>query len=724
MPTNSVKGFKVGNEVKKYDYNELDNLPENNPDDLAEEVNDLKSDLTTTKNSIDNGIVTIDKTLYEQGGWSEQGEKYNASRIVRVATPYKVRKGDVIYYDPSALYVRWIIIDSIGNVVEQYPFSANWSNDSVDVELQHDGMLYITVRNGYNEGNSQSIVPSDVSFDFSIKYESFSANDKIAEIIGELGIPMDKFVNLRKGVNVVNNGTEYVTAGTYETFFASVVSGRNYKIKIKKIANTSARLAFSASIPKSGVSCTFIEEKQITSDAEFDYTATADGFISVSAYHDQISIDSVVEMTDGTLADVSDIPLVNVIKKAVFDYDIAENISVKKLNIPIRGSSYSANNSYRTYYFPVIKGITYYVTVENPTGTAQYYRISRCNEEPANGVSAVFLQEVEHSEALFTLSVDADYDGYIGITSWYSNIGSISVFNKGIIERIVSLEQETPNPLNYPKTFEGEAILTKKQRYKTYSYLFDPIRPAEEIPQDIAYYDGTLFTVFNGVKMIVMQDMETGAEIGRPQNNLIGHANDIIFSNEFYSEDDDYPLLYVSPEDGGYLRAFRITPQSLTLVKTYLVDTSVTGYYTGFCLDKVNSLLYSFGYTENSYNTNPSGTNYMIMCCFDLKNTTTDVEQNLIPQMLYKKTLPFIMTHQGNTFYNNRIWMVSSDYDYHNTNVYVISPDGIITNIIGDFDSNIKDKECEGIMFYSDNDKHRMMLLTGDNKLHVVEFMN
>lgn len=45
MPTNSVKGFKVGNEVKKYDYNELDNLPENNPDDLAEEVNDLKSDL-------------------------------------------------------------------------------------------------------------------------------------------------------------------------------------------------------------------------------------------------------------------------------------------------------------------------------------------------------------------------------------------------------------------------------------------------------------------------------------------------------------------------------------------------------------------------------------------------------------------------------------------------------------------------------------------------------
>ena len=45
MPTNSIKGFKVGNEVKKYDYDELDNLPENDPDDLAEQIGDLKSDL-------------------------------------------------------------------------------------------------------------------------------------------------------------------------------------------------------------------------------------------------------------------------------------------------------------------------------------------------------------------------------------------------------------------------------------------------------------------------------------------------------------------------------------------------------------------------------------------------------------------------------------------------------------------------------------------------------
>lgn len=56
MPTNSVKGFKVGNEVKKYDYNELDNLPENDPDDLAEEVNDLKSDL-----NYNDGLIYLGK---------------------------------------------------------------------------------------------------------------------------------------------------------------------------------------------------------------------------------------------------------------------------------------------------------------------------------------------------------------------------------------------------------------------------------------------------------------------------------------------------------------------------------------------------------------------------------------------------------------------------------------------------------------------------------------
>lgn len=52
MPTNSIKGFKVGNEVKKYDYDELDNLPENDPDDLAEQIGDLKSDLDDVSGNV------------------------------------------------------------------------------------------------------------------------------------------------------------------------------------------------------------------------------------------------------------------------------------------------------------------------------------------------------------------------------------------------------------------------------------------------------------------------------------------------------------------------------------------------------------------------------------------------------------------------------------------------------------------------------------------------
>ena len=46
MP-NPIKGFQTKDGVRKYDYNELENLPETNPDDLAEQIDDLKSDLST-----------------------------------------------------------------------------------------------------------------------------------------------------------------------------------------------------------------------------------------------------------------------------------------------------------------------------------------------------------------------------------------------------------------------------------------------------------------------------------------------------------------------------------------------------------------------------------------------------------------------------------------------------------------------------------------------------
>ena len=48
MP-NPIKGFQTKDGVRKYDYNELENLPENNPDDLALEVEEINNDLTVLK---------------------------------------------------------------------------------------------------------------------------------------------------------------------------------------------------------------------------------------------------------------------------------------------------------------------------------------------------------------------------------------------------------------------------------------------------------------------------------------------------------------------------------------------------------------------------------------------------------------------------------------------------------------------------------------------------
>lgn len=528
----------------------------------------------------------------------------------------------------------------------------------------------------------------------------------------DIGYTASVIPQLISKLNVPNDGTQYASGNNYDTYAIPVKSGETYVVSADTAAD-SVRFAFTQTYPANGVSCSYIDNVKIFEQHfEFSYTATENGYLTYSYW--RASISTTVKATVKGYVDAD-----------LYEYDLSETVRCVYLNIVHNGTSYVYTNGYRTYFFPVEKGVAYHVTIAraNATTVLNWYRFAYCTIVPRDAVPATFIYESGTYDYTASYDIIAPGDGYIGISAYKDFVATVAVARKGVTQRLSSIEERFPV---FGKNFEGELLTTKKQTFKTDFCEFNPVMPSgtSEIPQDIACYNGTLFTAFNGVKKIMIQSMATGLELGSPQNDAIGHADSIMFSDEFYDANDDYPLLYVCTNIDGKFCAFRITTSELTLVKTYKFDTSVTGYYTDMVLDSTNKLIYTYGYTENRYDTDPNGTNYVIFCCFDMKDTTVDDDGYIVPAMLYKKKLPFIMTLQGSTFFNGRMWMVSSDYTQHNTNIYVISPDGIITNVIGDFGTEIKDQECEGITFFPDGDKYKMFLLTGNNRLHIVEFAN
>ena len=664
------------------------------------EISDLKSAVVNDTNGID--------TFKLYGSFAVGG--LNTDGTLKPAETTRVSSNNV----DKLSFDRDIIVSVKNGFVWGYiPFTGStpgaWRGWlSQDIIIQAGTEFVVQIRKD-PEGSATADVDEYVSaLTFKTAINEGVTDSKNALIA--TGATFKPQVTKISNINVVTNGTAFVANNAYDTYVAKVHANTQCVITVTTNVN-GLRLSFSSDVPANGVSCTFIAEKSVSGSIEIDYTPQADGYLNVSIYRPSSFQMDVKEMFSGEIQKISD---------GIYAYNNPVTVYTANVNVPTNGTSYAGNNSYRTKFIKAQTGNVYVFTISANAGN-NYYRFAKSATEPANGVQATFVEEINNQSTEFTYIYNATSDGFFGVTSYYTVMVDFDVISMGLTQRIERLES---NFLECDKTFDGEYINTKKQSYRVKSNPFSPIQPGEtfEIPQDIAIYNGTLFTAFNGAKLIMIQDMETGTEIGRPQDNAVGHADSIAFSNEFYNPSDDYPLLYVGTLTDGNVCAFRITASALTLVKTYHFDTSEMGYYMDMCLDPVNMLMYTFGYTENSYNTNPNGTNNIIMGCFDLKTTTTDTSGNLLPTMLYKRTLPYIMTMQGSTMFNGKLWHVSSDFTQHNTNIYVISTSGYITNIIGDFDANIKDKECEGIAFYPSGDRYNMMLLTGDNKLHIVEF--
>jgi len=263
----------------------------------------------------------------------------------------------------------------------------------------------------------------------------------------------------------------------------------------------------------------------------------------------------------------------------------------------------------------------------------------------------------------------------------------------------------------------GEEINVKKHGFNVLTKSWEFVRPnnANVISgQSATQYGNTIFRCWH---QDVMQsyNAETG-EVIAEFNADSGHGNSITFSGEFYDNGDDYPLAYVTPEetDGNYqlFRVLRLTTASATTVRTLAIPTENCGYYANAAVDPEKNILYLNGYTYNNYHESvvDGNENLMRVTAWDLSNLTAagDYYQ---PTFIKEFNIPFISTHQGHAFFDNKIFCLKSETSSAQTVVYVIDPyRERIVSTFANFPSGIKNNECEGIWFAGNGEEYSMFI--------------
>ena len=234
--------------------------------------------------------------------------------------------------------------------------------------------------------------------------------------------------------------------------------------------------------------------------------------------------------------------------------------------------------------------------------------------------------------------------------------------------------------------------------------------------QGFAYCNGVIFQLYSN-DVVVLIDATTGQKIAELEIKS-DHGDTIDFSNEYYNPSDEFPLAYISSDTTpAKVYVVRITREQTELVRTYLFDDATkVGYYTGHTLDSKNNILYQVGYTNNSY-LEDDGTNKMIVSKWDLSETVDNGNGTLTPKYVSAITVPFIKTAQGQAWFDNMIWIVSSTFNGHDTQIYIVSPISGIVAIISDLPDTIKNPEVEGITFIPNGNIYAALLKTNANNV-------
>lgn len=259
-------------------------------------------------------------------------------------------------------------------------------------------------------------------------------------------------------------------------------------------------------------------------------------------------------------------------------------------------------------------------------------------------------------------------------------------------------------PLNAAFNTNGAQIFSSEEQedvdYSSYS-----VSEFSTVPcmQGFAVYNGLIFNTSGDGKCKVI-DVATNTLL-QTVNITTGHGNSASFG-EFLNDGDEYPLLYVSKDQGNpcdvYVYHITRVGDSFTfdLVRTLRWQLSQVGYYANAALDTESNVLYLFGYSEDNWRTDNGGSNVMVVTAWDLSRLTENSDGSFTPAYLTRiATNYFIYAHFGQTFHDGLIWSGTPGVGYADPKVFGVDP---ATGNIVDTIHLPTNGEAEGICFLDD----------------------
>ena len=308
----------------------------------------------------------------------------------------------------------------------------------------------------------------------------------------------------------------------------------------------------------------------------------------------------------------------------------------------------------------------------------------------------------------FRMVVQKNPDYNVRLSGLVEAISRKVAYSTSVQSEIEILKSKTNE--NYDYFYPGEGLDYKKHGYwATNTWHGMGPNPTGKSAQGMAIYNGVIFQLFNPdyVRLRTFPGFVDIAEYSITSE----HGDTAEFSNEFYDSSDEFPLLYItSDSDPAKVFVNRVTRSGATLIRTYYFgDLTKTGYYAGHCCDFDNNIMYLVGYTEGSYYADPNKTNKMIVSKWDLSNIHDNGDGTITPAFLGSFTVPFISTAQGQRFFRDKIYILSSkngvDGVVGDTKIYVIDPyKQKIDHVFTEFPQWIKEHEGEGIEFVLNDD--------------------
>ena len=268
--------------------------------------------------------------------------------------------------------------------------------------------------------------------------------------------------------------------------------------------------------------------------------------------------------------------------------------------------------------------------------------------------------------------------------------------------------------------YYGEPIETRKHNISISTFGLTRVSPADEslVMQGAAIFNGKFF---QGYKDNYIQVYDIATNNLDASFNIKGdHCGSLAFSNEYYDDADNYPLLYISAVMSYPAKVYvnRVESNSGTLVRT-LKFTNDAGYYCETAIDNDKNILYLIGYSQQSYRS--ATNNRTIITAWDLNTLVDNGDDTYTPALIKKFTLPFIYCIQDVDFFNNKLFCLSSFlYTEVPSKIVVIDPNAeVVTNNITALNANITNTEDECIAFIDDGGVYDLIVGNHSNYFRI-----